>query len=335
MARNNFDNEKKASGRGSGTFRKSSNARGNAPIKKQGSGPYAKREEGSETTPSKPSGANKKGFRKLVNRATFSSNATKGNASKGGRPAAATPSKPKDPNDTSIRLNRYISNSGVCSRREADIFIAAGSVKVNGKAVVEMGYKVERSDVVTFDDRVLNPEKRVYVLLNKPKDFDSASKDPSHPKSALGLVFNATKAEIKPVGRLDKTATGLLLYSNDGELITKLTKPKNGFRKIYQASLNKALKADDLEKIRKGLVLEDGPVRVHEISSIKDAPPTEIGIEILSAKNNILKRIFEHLGYELIKLDRVVYANLTKKDLPRGQWRMLTEQEVINLKMIQ
>ncbi len=318
MASNNFDNGKKASGRGAGTFRKSSSARGNAPIKK------------SEDRPNKPTGANKKGFRKVVKRDTFSS----------GSKASQTPNQEGQKqsvkaSDGAIRLNRYISNSGVCSRREADIFIAAGSVKVNGKAVVEMGYKVERSDIVTFDGRVLNPEKRVYVLLNKPKDFDSASKDVSHPKSALGLVANATKAEIKPVGRLDKTATGLLLFSNDGELITKLTKPKNGFRKIYQASLGKALKADDLEKIRKGLVLEDGPVRVHEISPIKDAPATEIGIEILSAKNNIIKRIFEHLGYELIKLDRVVYAGLTKKDLPRGQWRMLTEQEVINLKMIQ
>ena len=318
MASNNFDNGKKASGRGAGTFRKRSSVRGNAPIKK------------SEDRPNKPTGANKKGFRKVVKRDTFSS----------GSKASQTPNQEGQKqsvkaSDGSIRLNRYISNSGVCSRREADIFIAAGSVKVNGKAVVEMGYKVERSDVVTFDGRVLNPEKRVYVLLNKPKDFDSASKDVSHPKSALGLVANATKAEIKPVGRLDKTATGLLLFSNDGELITKLTKPKNGFRKIYQASLGKALKADDLEKIRKGLVLEDGPVRVHEISPIKDAPATEIGIEILSAKNNIIKRIFEHLGYELIKLDRVVYAGLTKKDLPRGQWRMLTEQEVINLKMIQ
>lgn len=318
MASNNFDNGKKASGRGAGTFRKSSSARGNAPLKK------------SEDRPNKPTGANKKGFRKVVKRDTFSS----------GSKASQTPNQEGQKqsvkaSDGAIRLNRYISNSGVCSRREADIFIAAGSVKVNGKAVVEMGYKVGRSDVVTFDGRVLNPEKRVYVLLNKPKDFDSASKDVSHPKSALGLVANATKAEIKPVGRLDKTATGLLLFSNDGELITKLTKPKNGFRKIYQASLGKALKAGDLEKIRKGLVLEDGPVRVHEISPIKDAPATEIGIEILSAKNNIIKRIFEHLGYELIKLDRVVYAGLTKKDLPRGQWRMLTEQEVINLKMIQ
>ena len=318
MASNNFDKGKKASGRGAGTFRKSSSARGNAPIKK------------SEDRPNKPTGANKKGFRKVVKRDTFSS----------GSKASQTPNQEGQKlsvkaSDGAIRLNRYISNSGVCSRREADIFIAAGSVKVNGKAVVEMGYKVERSDVVTFDGRVLNPEKRVYVLLNKPKDFDSASKDVNHPKSALSLVANATKAEIKPVGRLDKTATGLLLFSNDGELITKLTKPKNGFRKIYQASLGKALKADDLEKIRKGLVLEDGPVRVHEISPIKDAPATEIGIEILSAKNNIIKRIFEHLGYELIKLDRVVYAGLTKKDLPRGQWRMLTEQEVINLKMIQ
>ncbi|MEJ6623485.1 MAG: pseudouridine synthase [Flavobacteriaceae bacterium] len=331
MGRNNFDNgNNKASGRDSGTFKKGP-TRGNAPVKKKGSGPYSKNTSDSETpsTPLKPSGANKKGFRKIVKRETFSSNP------KGSRPKVDAPTKPKDPSDTSIRLNRYISNSGVSSRREADIFIAAGSVKVNGKAVVEMGYKVQLTDVVTFDDRVLNPEKRVYILLNKPRDFDSASKDPTHPKSAIGLVANATKVTLKPIGRLDKSASGLLLYSNDGELITKLTKPKNGFRKIYHATLEKALKADDLEKIRKGIVLEDGPVRIHEISHIKDSPATEVGIEILSAKNNIIKRIFEYLGYELIKLDRVVYAGLTKKDLPRGQWRNLTGQEVINLKMIQ
>lgn len=318
MARNHFDKGKKASGRGAGTFRKSSSVRGNAPLGK------------SEERPNTPSGANKKGFRKVVKRDTFAS----GSSASQVKNKEGQKQNP-NPKDGTMRLNRYISNSGVCSRREADIFIAAGSVKVNGKAVVEMGYQVGQTDIVTFDGRVLNPEKRVYVLLNKPKDFDSASQDVNHPKSALGLVANATKAAIKPVGRLDKTASGLLLFSNDGELITKLTKPKNGFRKIYQASLNKALKEADLEKIRKGLVLEDGPVRVHEISLIKDAPATEIGIEILSAKNNIIKRIFEHLGYELLKLDRVVYAGLTKKDLPRGQWRMLTEQEVINLKMIQ
>jgi len=334
MGRNNFDGDKKASGRGSGTFRKTSSARGNSPIKKGNSGSFSKSgsEEPSANARLKPAGSNKKGYRKTVNKDTFAS----GTQAKRPKLVAHTPAKPaKKADDNSIRLNRYISNSGVCSRREADIFIAAGSVKVNGKAVTEMGYRVALSDVVSFDGVTLNPEKRAYILLNKPKDFDSASTDASHPKSALGLVANATKSKIKPVGRLDKTASGLLLFTNDGELQTKLTKPKNGFRKIYHATLGRSLKADDLEKIRKGVVLEDGPVRVHEISPIEGAPATEVGIEILSAKNNIIKRLFEHLGYELIKLDRVVYAGLTKKDLPRGQWRALTEQEIINLKMIQ
>lgn len=324
----------KASGRGTRNVRKSSGAKGNTPVAKKGVRTFSKSAIGlgGDASQATPAGARKKGYRKTVNTKSF------GAASKvkstPPRPAT-TKVNPKGATDQSIRLNRYISNSGVCSRREADIFIAAGSVKVNGKAVVEMGFKVGPLDTVTFDGRVLNPEKRAYILLNKPKDFDSSSKDTAHPKAAIGLVAKATKATIKPVGRLDKMASGLLLYTNDGGLITKLTKPKNGFRKIYHASLGKALKKEDLERIRKGLVLEDGPVRVHEISSIKEAPPTEVGIEILSAKNNIIKRIFEHLGYELIKLDRVVYAGLTKKDLPRGQWRTLTEQEVINLKMIQ
>ena len=327
MGRNNFDGDKKASGRGSGTFKKTSGARGNSPSHKGNNSSLGKSssEDSSPNARLKPSGSNKKGYRKTVNRDTFGA----GSQAKGPQLATKTPAKPaKKGDDNSIRLNRYISNSGVCSRREADIFIAAGSVKVNGKAVVEMGYKVALSDVVSFDGVVLNPEKRAYILLNKPKDFDSSATDASQPKSALGLVANATKSKIKPVGRLDKSASGLLLFTNDGELQTKLTKPKNGFRKIYHATLSKSLKADDLEKVRKGIVLEDGPVRVHEISNIEGSPATEVGIEILSAKNNIIKRLFDHLGYELIKLDRVVYAGLTKKDLPRGRWKHLSKVEV-------
>ena len=267
MGRNNFDGDKKASGRGSGTFKKTSGARGNSPSHKGNNSSLGKSssEDSSPNARLKPSGSNKKGYRKTVNRDTFGA----GSQAKGPQLATKTPAKKKKKgDDNSIRLNRYISNSGVCSRREADIFIAAGSVKVNGKAVVEMGYKVALSDVVSFDGVVLNPEKRAYILLNKPKDFDSSATDASQPKSALGLVANATKSKIKPVGRLDKSASGLLLFTNDGELQTKLTKPKNGFRKIYHATLSKSLKADDLEKVRKGIVLEDGPVRVHEISNI-------------------------------------------------------------------
>ena len=238
MGRNNFDGDKKASGRGSGTFKKTSGARGNSPYHKGNNSSLGKSssEDSSPNARLKPSGSNKKGYRKTVNRDTFGA----GSQAKGPQLATKTPAKPaKKGDDNSIRLNRYISNSGVCSRREADIFIAAGSVKVNGKAVVEMGYKVALSDVVSFDGVVLNPEKRAYILLNKPKDFDSSATDASQPKSALGLVANATKSKIKPVGRLDKSASGLLLFTNDGELQTKLTKPKNGFRKIYHATLSK------------------------------------------------------------------------------------------------
>jgi len=242
------------------------------------------------------------------------------------------PQKPSDPN--LIRLNKYVANAGVCSRREADIFIQAGNVTVNGKSITEMGYKVKLEDVVKFDGRTLNPVKKEYIVLNKPKDFSTTASDERGRRTAMSLVSNASKSKLEPVGRLDKNATGLLLFTNDKTMISKLAKAKNGLRKIYHVELNKILKFEDLKKVQEGVTIDDVHVRVADVSYIDNAPKKEIGIEIRSNKNRIVERIFESLEYEVVKIDRVVYAGLTKKDLPRGHWRPLTEQEIINLGMI-
>ena len=240
--------------------------------------------------------------------------------------------KPSNPNE--MRLNRYVANSGVCSRREADIFIAAGNVTVNGKPIVEMGYKVQLSDDVRFDGRRLNPVKREYVLLNKPKDFTTTGRDEYGRRTARSLISKASKAELKAIGKLDKDTTGLLIFTNDGEMSKRLNSPKNGLRKIYHVELNKVLRSADLKRIQEGLTVEDHTVRVQDISFVDNAPKNQVGIELSSTRNNIVKRIFEELEYDVVRLDRVVYAGLTKKDLPRGHWRFLTEQEVVNLSMI-
>ncbi|RUA12473.1 MAG: pseudouridine synthase [Flavobacteriia bacterium] len=244
----------------------------------------------------------------------------------------APPQKKSNPDE--IRLNRYIANAGICSRREADTFIAAGNVTVNGKPVTEMGYKVKRSDDVRFDGKRLNPEQKEYILLNKPKNFITTTSDEKGRRTVMELISSASKARLLPVGRLDRNTTGLLLFTNDGDLTKKLTHPKHGVRKIYHVHLDQSLSLADLHKIEAGLELEDGPIEVDSISFIQGAPKKEIGVEIHSGRNRIVRRIFEHLGYEVTKLDRVIFAGLTKKDLPRGHWRHLTEQEVINLKMI-
>ena len=243
--------------------------------------------------------------------------------------AVKTPSNPDE-----IRLNRYVANSGVCSRREADIFISAGNITVNGKSITEMGYKVQLSDDVRFDGRRLNPVKKEYVLLNKPKDFTTTGRDEHGRRTAKSLVSKASKAELKPIGKLDKDTTGLIIFTNDGELTKRLNSPKNGLKKIYHVELNKPLRSIDLKKIKDGLSVDDHIVRVQDISFVDNAPKNQIGIELSSSRNNIVKRIFEELEYEIVKLDRVVYAGLTKKDLPRGHWRNLTEQELINISMI-
>lgn len=237
-------------------------------------------------------------------------------------------------NPNEMRLNRYVANSGVCSRREADIYISAGNVTVNGKPITEMGYKVQLSDDVRFDGRRLNPVKKEYVLLNKPKDFTTTGRDEHGRRTARSLVSKASKTELKPIGKLDKDTTGLIIFTNDGEMSKRLNSPKNGLRKIYHVELNKVLRSADLKRIQEGLTVEDHMVRVQDVSFVENAPKNQVGIELSSTRNNIVKRIFEALDYEIVKLDRVVYASLTKKDLPRGHWRFLTDQEVVNLSMI-
>ncbi|WP_231491214.1 pseudouridine synthase [Pedobacter sp. Leaf170] len=232
-----------------------------------------------------------------------------------------------------IRLNRYISNAGICSRRKADELIAAGIITVNGEAVTELGHKVDPAkDLVRYNGELLKREKKVYVLLNKPKDYITTTDDPQERRTVMQLVDKASRERIYPVGRLDRNTTGLILMTNDGDLADKLSHPKNGITKIYNVELNKALSQGDLNKIAFGLELEDGLIKPDNISYVTGGTKKEIGIQIHSGKNRIVRRIFEHLGYSVEKLDRVVYGNLTKKDLPRGRWRYLEEHELIQIK---
>ena len=232
-----------------------------------------------------------------------------------------------------IRLNRYIANAGICSRRDADKLIEAGEIKVNNKVITEMGYQVHPTDIVKYGNRKLNREKPVYLLLNKPKDFLTTTDDPNDRKTVMELVKNATESRIYPVGRLDRNTTGLLLLTNDGELADKLTHPSNEIEKIYQAELDKPLTDEDFEKIKEGLNLEDGEIKVDDIAKVTPDGYV-IGVKIHSGKNRIVRRIFEHLGYEVTKLDRTTFSGLTKKDLPRGSWRFLTERELVKLKYL-
>lgn len=245
------------------------------------------------------------------------------------------PKKSKPQQEDSMRLNKYIAHAGICSRREADVFIKAGSVSVNGKVITEMGYQVKKDDEVRFEGQTINPETLRYVLLNKPKNYITTMDDELGRKTVMELVRNATKERIYPVGRLDRNTTGLLLFTNDGEIATKLTHPKHKVRKLYHVSLDKNLKINDLHSIADvGFKVEGKPVFVDAISYIENQPKSEVGIEIHSGRNRIVRKIFESLGYKVTKLDRVIFAGLTKKDLPRGRWRHLTEQEINNLKML-
>jgi 23S rRNA pseudouridine2605 synthase len=232
-----------------------------------------------------------------------------------------------------IRLNRYISNAGICSRRKADELISAGVVSVNGVVVSELGQKVDpQKDEIRYNGEMLKREKMVYVLLNKPKDYITTTEDPMERRTVMHLVEKASRERIYPIGRLDRNTTGLLLMTNDGDLADKLSHPRNNITKLYQVELSKSLTQGDLNKIAFGLELEDGLIKPDSVSYVAGGTKREIGIQIHSGKNRIVRRIFEHLGYEVVKLDRVVYANLTKKDLPRGRWRYLEESEVIQLK---
>lgn len=244
----------------------------------------------------------------------------------GKKPTVEKPAAEAAPAET--RLNKYISQSGICSRREADTLIAAGRVKVNGQPMTEMGYKVQPNDLVEVNDKRINPEKKVYVLLNKPKDFITTMDDPDGRKTVMDLVKNASTARIFPVGRLDRNTTGLLLFTNDGELAEKLTHPAYEIKKIYQVDLDKPLTHAHFDEIKEGgVILEDGHIEVDDIE-VLDKDRMILGLEIHSGRNRIVRRIFEHFGYEVKRLDRVMYGPLTKKDLPRGKWRMLEQVEI-------
>lgn len=239
----------------------------------------------------------------------------------------------KDPD--LIRLNKYIADAGICSRREADDLIRVGAIKVNGKTVTEMGVKVAPTDKVQYGEQTLRAEPMVYVLLNKPKGFITTVDDPMNRNTVMTLVKDATKYRIYPVGRLDRNTTGLLLFTNDGELAKKLTHPRHRVEKLYHVELDKNLTKNDMLKIIAGIQLEDGLVQVDEVAWVTGADSKkEIGIRLHSGQNRIVRRIFEFLGYKVTKLDRVIFAGLTKKDLPRGKWRNLKPGEVNKLKRL-
>ena len=287
-------------------------------------------------------------------RPRFNSNAGRGN-NRGGNNAYGRPQRPRtadynpnakyskkkqieykeqfvDPNEP-IRLNKFLANAGVCSRREADEFITAGVVSVNGQVVTELGTKIKRGDEVKFHDQVVNIERKIYVLLNKPKDTVTTSDDPQARRTVMDLVKGACEERIYPVGRLDRNTTGVLLLTNDGDLASKLTHPKYLKKKIYHVHLDKNLTKTDMEQIAAGIQLDDGEIHADAISYTDENKKNDVGIEIHSGKNRIVRRIFESLGYKVVKLDRVYFAGLTKKGLRRGDWRYLTEQEVNFLRM--
>lgn len=234
---------------------------------------------------------------------------------------------------TPLRLNKYLANAGVCSRREADNYITSGVVKVNGEIVSELGAKVTRGDYVTFNDKPVHIESKLYVVLNKPKNCVTTSDDPQNRKTVMDLVKNACTERIYPVGRLDRNTTGILLLTNDGDLASKLMHPKFKKKKIYQVKLDKDVTIEDMQRIADGVELDDGEIHADSIAYVAEDVLDEIGIEIHSGRNRVVRRIFEKLGYQVMKLDRVYFAGLTKKNLPKGKWRYLTEKEVNMLRM--
>jgi 23S rRNA pseudouridine2605 synthase len=248
------------------------------------------------------------------------------------------PRKPasEKPDDGLVRLNKFISNSGVCSRREADKIIQAGAVRVNGKVVTELGTKVSPTDKIQYGDQSIRMEKPVYILLNKPKGYITTVDDPEKRETVMELIRGACKERVYPVGRLDRNTLGLLLFTNDGIIAKKLTHPRYGVRKIYHVFLDQPLSRADLQKIRDGVELDDGFIKVDNIEYASEggSDRKQVGVEIHSGKNRIVRRIFEKFEYKVTKLDRVVFAGLTKKNLPRGKWRFLEEKEINMLKMI-
>lgn len=244
------------------------------------------------------------------------------------------PGPKKSPGDQSlVRLNKYIAAAGICSRREADSLITAGLITVNGKSVTELGSKVNPDDEVRYNGELIRTERKVYLVLNKPKDYVTTTDDPNERKTVMLLIRDACKERVYPVGRLDRNTTGVLLFTNDGELAKKMTHPSSNKKKIYHVFLKKAITAGDMKRLAEGVTLEDGFIQPDAISYASSENKKEVGLEIHSGKNRIVRRMFETLGYRVDKLDRVYFGGLTKKNLPRGKWRLLTEKEVNMLKM--
>ena len=233
-----------------------------------------------------------------------------------------------------IRLNKYIAHAGICSRRQADTYISSGSIKVNNKIITELGFKVSSSDVVHFDGVLIKSEKPTYILLNKPKGFITTTKDERGRKTVMDLISKASKYRLYPVGRLDRKTTGLLLLTNDGDLSKKLTHPSSEIKKLYHVVLDKAINKNDFLKIKEGINLKDGFIKPDELNYVNGKFKNEIGISLHSGKNRIVRRIFEFLNYNVVKLDRVIFASLTKKNLPRGNWRALNKNEINFLKKL-
>ncbi len=252
---------------------------------------------------------------------------------RGNAPIKKKPQQKSTSNPNEIRLNKYIANSGTCSRREADEHIAIGLVTVNGKVITEMGYKVKLDDEVRYDGVRINPEKKAYVLLNKPKGFATTTSE-GKGRTVMDLVANATNSRIKPIGRLGRNSTGLLLFTNDDAIHNKFTNSKNGVARLFQVELDKNLKYEDLKQIKEGFKIAGKLISVEDISYIDGAPKKEIGLKIKNTGNTIIRTIFEHFKYDIIKVDCVMIAELTKKDIPRGHWKHLTELEVNTLKML-
>lgn len=236
------------------------------------------------------------------------------------------------PSSAGIRLNKFIANAGVCSRRDADELIKKGEITVNGKVITEMGISVSLKDDVRYKGKRLDAEEKVYILLNKPKDVVTTLDDPHAKMTVLDILKDACPQRIYPVGRLDKATTGLLLFTNDGDLAKKLTHPKHKAKKIYHVFLDKAITARDMDQLAQGVELEDGPIHADAISYVEKEDKTQVGVEIHSGRNRIVRRMFAHLGYKVVKLDRVYFAGLTKKNLPRGRFRFLTPKEINRLK---
>jgi len=286
----------------------------------------------------KPAGGASSRFTKSGERGDFKARGGKPSTERKPRTAFDPERKSAQPKgyklDEKIRLNRFLSNSGVCSRREADTYISTGCVSVNGKIVSELGTKVSLNDDVRFSGQQLNPQRKVYLVLNKPKGYVTTTDDPQERKTVMDLIKDACNERVYPVGRLDRETTGVLLFTNDGDVAKKLTHPSFSKKKVYHVFLDKPLTKNDLLAIAKGVELEDGFIAADAINYTSEEDKKEIGIEIHSGKNRIVRRLFAHFGYEVMKLDRVLFAGLTKKNLPKGKWRFLTQSEINQLKMM-